>query len=172
MGSCISKLKQFARKRFLTSNDANVLTDKLNEVIDAMGITVSGVGASSISSRHGTSIAVTGGTTAGRSTSIRRAQVAVDWTTGTTTTVNLLNSDGNPASEGVEHGVTINFLQGYSANILPRITGGMIVPVFKDIDGKWYCIMTGVLVGSRTSDVGSNAGSLGGVLIYDWFRTW
>ena len=70
---------------------------------------------------------------------VRRAQTSAAWSAGTTTTAFLLDSDGN---ELTDNEITVNFFESYSANNFPVVGDDKIIPVFKDVDGSWYCLLT------------------------------
>lgn len=70
-----------------------------------------------------------------RSGTTRRAKTTAAWGSGTTTTANLLDDDGNETG-GL---VTVNFFVGYSANNFPAIGNNATIPVYLDTNGLWYC---------------------------------
>ena len=70
----------------------------------------------------------------------RRAKTTAAWSSGTTTTANLLDADGNEITEGSGAGITVNFFETYSANNFPPIPDDKTIPVFLDINDEWYCL--------------------------------
>jgi hypothetical protein len=77
---------------------------------------------------------------------VRRAKTTAAWSSGTSTTANLLDDDGAEVTSGYGFGITVCFFKSYSADNYPTITDDMIIPVFKDVNGAWYCpwfIITG-----------------------------
>jgi len=74
--------------------------------------------------------------------SSRRAKTTSAWTTGTTTGANLLDADGDEVTSGYGFGITVNFFKTYSATNFPTIANDETIPVYKDVDGSWYCPYT------------------------------
>ncbi len=117
-----------------------VNASQYNELVDAIkaagNVTVRGKGVRSSVGPHGTKITidqVAGAGGIGGSNNNRRAQMT-EAASGTSATANLLNSEGDEIVDEI----TVNFFKNVD-NKEPAIANDEIIPVYKDINGEWYC---------------------------------
>ena len=80
----------------------------------------------------------------------RRAKTTAAATSGTTVTANLLDFEGNEITGGEGSNITVNFFWTLSGDTYPAITDDKILPVYKDIDQKWYCPISFIILDTCT----------------------
>ncbi len=112
---------------------------RLNEVIALLprisNFSITGPGVTHTDSPSGQNVSIAKQKAIGVS---RRAKTSAAWSTGETTTAFLLDSNGAEITgDGKE--ITVNFFKSFSANNFPAIADDETLPVFKDLDGNWYC---------------------------------